>query len=44
MFGMKASEKHRPGFPKIGHTDYYIIDNIQLVTERLFGEPAILGF
>ena len=41
VWNARASEKHRPGFPKIGHTEYHIIDNIQIVTEKLFGQPAI---
>ena len=36
---VKASEDHRPNFPKVGHSFHWILDQIQRVTKKIFGKP-----
>jgi hypothetical protein len=36
-WNMAASEKHRPNFPKVGHSFHWILDKIQLYTKAIYG-------
>jgi hypothetical protein len=38
-WNVHASEKHRPNFPKVGHTSHWILDQIQRSTAAIFGKP-----
>ena len=38
-WNVSASEKHRPHFPKVGHSFHWILDSIQQSTKRIFGSP-----
>ncbi|KAJ3004701.1 UNVERIFIED_CONTAM: hypothetical protein HDU68_004936 [Siphonaria sp. JEL0065] len=40
VFNIRASERHRPGFPKIGHYEHYLIDHINEITHRIYGKPV----
>jgi hypothetical protein len=31
--------KHRPNFHHIGHLDYFMLDEIQLLSQEIYGEP-----
>ena len=35
---VSASEKHRPNFPKLGHTSHWLLDQIQRSTAQIFGK------
>ncbi|KAJ3001272.1 UNVERIFIED_CONTAM: hypothetical protein HDU68_006973, partial [Siphonaria sp. JEL0065] len=37
VFNIRASERHRPGFPKIGHHEHYLIDHINEITHQIYG-------
>ncbi|ORY29256.1 hypothetical protein BCR33DRAFT_772567 [Rhizoclosmatium globosum] len=39
VFNIRASERNRPGFPKIGHYEHYMIDAINEITFRIYGKP-----
>jgi hypothetical protein len=39
-YNIRASEKYRPNFPRIGHYDHHLIDEVQEITLRLFGRPV----
>jgi hypothetical protein len=36
---VSASERHRPCFPKVGHTYHWLLDRIQRSTKQIFGQP-----
>ncbi|KAJ3072618.1 hypothetical protein HDU98_003249 [Podochytrium sp. JEL0797] len=40
-FNVRASERHRPGFPNIGHYEHYLIDHINEITHRIYGQTTL---
>ena len=40
-YNIRASQKHRPNFPCVGHYDYFILDRIQEVTSLIFEQPVL---
>ncbi|ORY48047.1 hypothetical protein BCR33DRAFT_57531 [Rhizoclosmatium globosum] len=39
VFNIRASERHRPGFPTLGHYEHLLIDQINEITQRIYGKP-----
>jgi len=40
-YNISASEKHQPGFVKIGHSNHYKLDTIQQLSLSLFKKPIL---
>lgn len=38
-YNVRASERHRLGFPKIGHYDHFLLDYVSDLTTKIFGRP-----
>jgi hypothetical protein len=37
---IRASEKYRDGFPKVGHYAHWLLDDLRALSQRVYGEPA----
>ena len=44
VFNVRASERNRPNFPKLGYYDHYVLDAINEIALRIKGVNSVTTF